>query len=103
QALAADAAEVVGAAVADRPEEAQRGSRAVRVELGRATAVGASHRGASVDVFSPARCCSTALAAILCAIARIVNSLAPKGWASSVEARVAASSSISASMASRMA
>jgi hypothetical protein len=43
------------------------------------------------------------LAAILWAIARIVNSFAPKRWASSVEARLAASSLISASTASRMA
>jgi hypothetical protein len=44
-----------------------------------------------------------ALAAILCARARIVNSLLPKMWASSVVARLAASSLISASTASRIA
>src|SRR5512135_3294679 len=54
-------------------------------------------------VFLRARCCSTALAAILWARARILNSLAPKRWASSVVARWAASSPISASTASWMA
>src|SRR5262249_49883743 len=47
-----------------------------------------------------ARCRSMALAAILCARARILNSLSPKRWASSVVMRLAASSSISAATAS---
>ena len=96
-------AEVVGAAVADGPHEAEGGVRAVRVELGRpGRSAGRSPRRLRSRFF-PARCCSTALAAILWAIARIWNSFCPKRWASSVEARLAASSLISASTASRMA
>ena len=58
-------AEVVGAAVADGPHEAEGGVRAVRVELGGPAAVRAGHAGPFVAVFFPARCRSTALAAIL--------------------------------------
>ena len=72
----------------------------MRVERGGLVAVRAGHADAFVAVCFRARCCSTALAAILCARARIVNSFWPKRWASSVEARLAASSPISASTAS---
>src|SRR5262249_54443263 len=103
QAPAADPAEVVSAAVPDGPHEAEGGMPAVRVELGRPAAVRAGHRGAFVAAFFPAKCRSTALAAVRWAIARIRNSFSPKRWASSVAARLVASSLISASTASRMA
>src|SRR5512143_801235 len=103
QAFAPDPAEVVGATVVDGPHQAEGGMHAVRMELGGAPAVRARYRGTFVAVFFPARCRSIALAAILWAIARIWNSFGPKRWASSVEARLSASSWISASTASRMA
>src|SRR5512135_2040939 len=49
----------------------------------------AGHAGAVGAVFLRARCCSTALAAIAWARARILNSWSPKRGASSVVARLA--------------
>ncbi len=51
QALAADPAKVVSAAVADGPHETERGVPAVRVELGGPAAVRAGYSGAFVAVF----------------------------------------------------
>ena len=73
--IAAAAAEVIGAGVAHRADEAGRSMGAMRVELGGLITVRAGHAGAFVSVFFCARCCSTALAAILWARARILNSL----------------------------
>src|SRR5262249_22709714 len=102
QALAAAAAQVVGALVGDGANEAGRRVRAVAVGLGRGVRGGTGYAGALVGVFFRARCCARALAAIVWARARSLNSVGPKGWVSSVATRVRASSSISAA-ASRMA
>src|SRR5207248_2791058 len=77
QARAAEAAEIIGAVVADRAHQAQGGVRAVGVELGRLAAVRTGHAGALVSVFFSSRRW-IALAAILWARARILNSLSPK-------------------------
>src|SRR6266508_2349406 len=78
QALAASPTQIIGTRVPYGADETGGGVRAVRVEFGRLLTVGAGHAGALVAVFFRARCCSRALAAILWASARIVNSLAPK-------------------------
>src|SRR5262249_61579100 len=87
QPLAAGPAEVVGAAVADGPHQAQGGADAVRVELGGAPAGGGGYRGAAVSVFFPAKCPSRALAAIRWAMGRVLYSFAPKRGASVVGGR----------------
>src|SRR5512135_626582 len=81
--------QVVSAAGADGTHEAVRGGPAVRGELGGLITMRAGHAGAVGAVFLRARCCSTALAAIAWARARILNSWSPKRGASSVVARLA--------------
>src|SRR5579871_6728048 len=62
-----------------------------------------AYAGALVAIFFCARCCSIALAAILWASARSLNSLSPKRCAASLPTSVQASASISVSMAARIA
>jgi len=63
--LAASAAKIIGAVVADCAHQAEGCVCAVRVKLSRLAAVWTGHAGASVSVFFCARRCWIAFAAIL--------------------------------------